>query len=118
LAFVLVLAAAGLALGCIYLRQSLALRDLKRRFGEDPQSWKWGEAHPAQHRHRPFSGQAFLARFFNIGVPSPGDAYSINVGRSDFNDDAAPYANRHAASYRGIYDLADPQGSLFIHSGG
>jgi penicillin amidase len=95
-----------------------ALRDLKRRFGDDPQSWKWGEAHPAQHRHRPFSRQALLARFFDIRVPSPGDAYSINVGRSDFSDDAAPYANRHAASYRGIYDLADPQGSLFIHSGG
>jgi penicillin amidase len=95
-----------------------ALRDLKRRFGADSRSWQWGNAHPAQHRHRPFSSQALLARFFDIRVPSPGDAYSINAGRSDFNDEAAPYANRHAASYRGIYDLADPQGSLFIHSGG
>jgi len=95
-----------------------ALRDLRRRFGDDPQSWQWGEAHVARHQHRPFSRNALLARFFDISVPSPGDAYSINVGRSDFGDDAAPYANRHAASYRAIYDLADPQGSLFIHSGG
>jgi len=95
-----------------------ALGELKQRFGDDPQAWRWGEAHPAQHRHRPFSRQSFLARFFDIQVPSPGDAYSINVGRSDFADDAAPYANRHGASYRGIYDLADAQGSLFIHSGG
>ena len=29
-----------------------------------------------------------------------------------------PFANRHAASLRAIYDLADPEKSLFIHSGG
>jgi penicillin amidase len=95
-----------------------ALRELRRRFGDDVRAWQWGHAHAAQHRHRPFSRNAWLARFFDIGVPSPGDAYSLNVGRSDFNDDTAPYANRHAAGYRAIYDLADPQGSLFIQSGG
>jgi penicillin amidase len=95
-----------------------ALRDLRRRFGDDVRAWRWGDAHPAQHRHRPFSRNAWLARFFDIGVPSPGDAYSLNVGRSDFNDETAPYANRYAAGYRAIYDLADPQGSLFIQSGG
>jgi penicillin amidase len=102
------------------LAQSLerALLDLKKRYGTDPQAWTWGEAHPAKHRHRPFSSVPWLAPFFEIAVPSPGDAYTINVGRSDFADEAAPYASRHAASYRAIYDLADPQASLFIHSGG
>jgi penicillin amidase len=95
-----------------------ALRDLRTRFGDDPTAWRWGAAHIAEHRHRPFSRQLFLGRFFDIRVPTPGDAYSINVGRSDFSDEAAPYASRHAASYRAIYDLADPQGSLFIQSGG
>jgi penicillin amidase len=95
-----------------------ALGDLQRRYGADLQRWTWGEAHPAQHRHRPFSRNALLARFFDYGVPSAGDAYTINAGRSDFADDAAPYASRHAASYRAIYDLADPQDSLFIQSGG
>ncbi|HUN68246.1 MAG TPA: penicillin acylase family protein, partial [Burkholderiales bacterium] len=33
-------------------------------------------------------------------------------------DDAQPYANRHAASLRAIYDLADLEKSLYIHSGG
>ena len=95
-----------------------ALRDLKGRFGEDPAAWRWGEAHAAQHRHRPFSRHRLLAPFFDIRVPSPGDAYTVNAGRSDFNDEAAPYANRHGASYRAIYDLSDPDASLFIHSGG
>jgi penicillin amidase len=95
-----------------------ALRDLKERYGPDPQAWTWGEAHPAWHRHRPFSRHPWLAPFFDIAVPSAGDAYTINAGRSDFADEAAPFASRHAASYRAIYDLADPQRSLFIHSGG
>ena len=95
-----------------------ALADLRRRFGEDMASWRWGEAHRAWHRHRPLSRHGLLARFFDVSVASPGDAYSVNVGRSDFSDDAAPYASRHAASYRAIYDLANPEASLFIQSAG
>jgi len=95
-----------------------ALMELKKRYGSNARAWTWGEAHPAHHRHRPFSSSRWLARFFDIALPSSGDAYTINAGRGDFADEAAPFANRHAASYRGIYDLADPQGSLFIHSGG
>ena len=95
-----------------------ALADLTRRFGEDPRSWTWGEAHRAWHRHRPFSRNAVLARLFDVYVSSPGDGYSVNVGRSDFSDDRAPYASRHAAGYRAIYDLAEPEASLFIQSAG
>jgi penicillin amidase len=36
----------------------------------------------------------------------------------DLNDETDPYASRHGASFRAVYDLADPQKSLFIHSGG
>ena len=42
----------------------------------------------------------------------------MNVGRSDFFNDAEPFANRHSASLRAIYDLGDLDKSLFIHSGG
>jgi penicillin amidase len=95
-----------------------ALRDLKLRFGDDLGAWRWGEAHIAEHRHRPFSRRPLLARFFDVRVPTPGGTYTVNAGRSDFGNEAAPYANRHAAGYRGIYDLADPQGTLFILSAG
>jgi penicillin amidase len=78
----------------------------------------WGEAHVARHRHRPFSRVAWLAPLFDIRVPSGGDAYTVNAGAMDFSDDAEPFANRHAPSLRMIVDLADPQASVFIHSGG
>jgi penicillin amidase len=42
----------------------------------------------------------------------------VNVGQHYLYDEAAPFANRHAPSLRAIYDLSDPENSLFIHSGG
>ncbi|MBC7804338.1 MAG: penicillin acylase family protein [Candidatus Parcubacteria bacterium] len=95
-----------------------ALADLTSRYGADPSRWRWGAAHAARHEHRPLSRQPLLARLFDISVPSPGDAYTVNVGRHNLNDEAQPFANRHAASLRAIYDLADPEKSLYIHSGG
>ena len=95
-----------------------ALADLRKRYGKDMRSWKWGQAHPALHLHRPFGRVAWLAPYFDISVPSPGGAFTVNVGRSNFNDAARPYASRHAASLRAIYDLSMPGASLFIHSGG
>jgi penicillin amidase len=95
-----------------------ALADLVRRHGSDQSRWRWGEAHAARHEHRPFGRQPQLARLFDIRTPSPGDAYTVNVGRSNLNDDDEPFANRHAASLRAIYDLSDLEKSLYIHSGG
>ena len=95
-----------------------ALADLRQRYGEDSSGWRWGEAHVARHEHRPFSRQPLLARAFDIRVPTPGDVYTVNVGRNNFNDEAQPFANRHAASLRAIYDLSDLEKSLYIHSGG
>lgn len=95
-----------------------ALAELTRRYGGDMANWRWGDAHFARHEHRPFGRQPFLARWFDILVPTPGDTYTVNVGRQDFFDEQRPFANRHAASLRAIYDLADPEKSLFIHSGG
>ena len=95
-----------------------ALADLSRRHGSDMRAWRWGEAHRARHEHRPFGKQPMLARIFDIAAPSSGDAYTVNVGQHHLYDEAEPFANRHAASLRAIYDLSDPEKSLFIHSGG
>ena len=95
-----------------------ALADLRKRYGEDMSLWRWGTAHYARHEHRPFGRVSWLAPLFDITAPTPGDPYTVNVGRSRFEDQARPYANTHAASLRAIYDLAEPDNSLYIHSGG
>ena len=95
-----------------------ALADLTRRYGADGGKWRWGEAHLARHEHRPFGRHPILQFGFDIRVPTPGDTYTVNVGRQNFTDEERPFANRHAASLRAVYDLADLERSLYIHSGG
>ncbi|PJI44285.1 penicillin acylase family protein [Ferrovibrio sp.] len=95
-----------------------ALDDLKTRYGSDMARWRWGEAHAARGTHRPFSNIAVLRRFFEVSVPTGGDAFTVNVGRNDIANDKDPFANRHAASLRAIYDLADLNRSQFMHSTG
>jgi penicillin amidase len=94
-----------------------ALHDLQLRYGGDRARWRWGAAHRAFGEHRPFGLVSALAPYFNVEVDSPGGNYTLNRGKADFSADA-PFANRHAASFRAIYDLADLDRSLFIHTTG
>lgn len=95
-----------------------AYADLQRRYGDDPDHWRWGQAHAARSEHRPFGKVPALAGFFNVRVPTGGDTYTVNVGRHNLRDEAAPFESVHAASLRAIYDLSDPAGARFIASTG
>lgn len=95
-----------------------ALEDLETRFGADWRSWRWGVAHDARSEHRPFARVGALARIFDVRVPVPGDTYTVNVNRHTIRNTAEPFVSRHAASLRAIYDMADPERSLFMHSTG
>ena len=78
-----------------------ALADLSKRYGEDMAAWRWGAAHFARHEHRPFGRVAWLAPFFDITVPTRGDAYTVNVGRNRLDDDGAAvrqHATRRACA--------------------
>jgi penicillin amidase len=95
----------------------LAAKDLEQRFGA-PSSWRWGRAHPAASDHRPFGFVPVISRFFNVAPETPGDSFTVNVGHMTIRDEARPYANRHAASLRAIYDLSDLDKSLYMQSTG
>jgi penicillin amidase len=95
----------------------LAAIDLARRFGE-PATWRWGLAHRAASDHRPFGFFPVVKQYFNITPETSGDAYSINVGHYFIRDEERPFANRHSASLRAVYDLADLDASLFMQSTG
>ena len=95
----------------------LAAPYLARHYGA-PESWRWGAIHTAAGDHRPFSFVPFVARFFTIAPETPGDSFTVDVGHFFIRDESRPFANRHAASLRAIYDLADLDRSLFIQSTG
>lgn len=95
-----------------------ALDRLQSAHGSDMARWRWGQAHAALSSHRPFGSVPVLAGIFNVRQPSGGDSYTVNVGQYVPSDGKAPFANRHAASLRAIYDLSRPEASLFIYQTG
>lgn len=95
-----------------------ALDRLAALYGNDVGAWQWGRAHPALSVHRPFGNVAALARFYDVAVPTGGDSWTVNVGQYWPNDLKTPFANRHAASLRAIYDLSDLEKSQFIYQTG
>jgi penicillin amidase len=95
----------------------LAAADLVKRYG-DPNGWRWGVAHFAASDHRPLGFVPVVSRLFSITPESPGDSFTVNVGHFFVRDEERPFANRHAASLRAIYDLADLDRSLYMHSTG
>jgi penicillin amidase len=95
-----------------------ALTELQSRHGKQVAQWRWGDAHPAVSKHQPFSAVKPLARFFEVRVPTGGDAFTVNVGQFHLDNPDVPYANRHAASLRAVYDLANLDNSAFMYQTG
>jgi len=95
----------------------LAAAYLAKRYGERGQ-WRWGSVHVAAGDHRPFSFVPVISKLFTVAPETPGDGFTVDVGHFFIRDEERPFANRHAASMRAIYDLADLDRSLFIHSTG
>ena len=90
---------------------------LARDHGDDPGAWRWGDEHVAISEHRPF-GQTPLAPLFNLSGEVPGSMYAVNAFSFSPLEDAQPFASTHGPGFRAIYDLADLDRSLFIHSTG
>jgi penicillin G amidase len=93
------------------LRDSLAdaVKDLSARFGDDPSAWRWGDAHPAVFAHPILRNIPVLGSFATINIPSPGDDSTVDRGAPN-----ALFQSVHGAAYRGVYDLADLDRSLFM----
>ncbi len=85
--------------------------------GDDPAAWRWGQEHHALAEHRPLASSP-LAPLFNLEGPAPGSIYTVNSFEFSPLDGERPFTSTHGPSLRAIYDLADLDRSLFIHSTG
>jgi penicillin amidase len=95
-----------------------ALTRIAAQQGKDMRTWRWGAWHPAISSHKPFGKVPLLNTLFDVRTESAGDLFTVNVGQYWANDPKEPFANRHAASMRAVYDLADPEQSVFIYQTG
>jgi penicillin amidase len=93
------------------LRDALdeAVRELTARFGDDPATWRWGEVHQAVFAHPMLRNVPLLGSLATISVPSPGDDNTLDRGGTN-----TAFQSVHGASFRGVYDLANLDRSLFM----
>lgn len=94
-----------------------ALVDLTQRYGPDIGSWRWGDAHEARQDHPVLGKVPVLKWLVNIRQSTSGGDHTLMRGVTG-GDPAAPWLNVSGPVYRGVYDLADPDSSVFIISTG
>lgn len=100
-------------------RQSLddALIWISETQGSALESLRWGDLHEATHDHPTLGGVPVLRWFVNIRQSTSGGDNTLLRGRTA-GVDPEPFLNVHGAGYRGIYDFADPDSSVFVISTG
>ncbi|MFL2786728.1 MAG: penicillin acylase family protein [Paracoccaceae bacterium] len=95
----------------------LALDDalvwLAEKYGSNMEALRWGEAHQALHRHATLGRVPLLSYFVNIYQPTSGGDNTLLRGKTS-GAEPEPFFNVHAAGYRGVYDFADPDSSVFV----
>lgn len=90
-----------------------ALLFLEERYGEDIESWRWGTAHEARHDHPVLGDTRLFSWIVNIRQSTSGGDFTLQRGATPASL-PDPFLNIHSAGYRGVYDFADPDSSVFV----
>jgi len=91
-----------------------ALANLKQHYGNDSLQWAWGKAHIAVFKHQPFGNVPVLSKLFDVESESPGGMDTVNVSGYRYDDETGLYQGEAGPAFRAIYDLAEPDHSVFI----
>jgi len=94
-----------------------ALLSIEERYGSQIEALRWGDAHQAVHNHQVLGNVPILRFFVNIRQSTSGGDNTLQRGLTR-GTGPRPFENVHAAGYRGVYDFADPDSSVFIISTG
>ncbi|MEM6891389.1 MAG: penicillin acylase family protein [Pseudomonadota bacterium] len=99
----------------------LALDDaiiwIEETWGSALESLRWGDAHQATHDHQVLGEVPILRYFVNIRQSTNGGDNTLQRGLTSGRG-SNPFQNVHGAAYRGVYDFADPDSSVFVTSTG
>jgi len=95
-----------------------AFAQLERRFGKDPQTWRWGRAHLSRAAHPVLGGLPVVSALFDLRVARGGDSSTVDVGSYWLEEDETAFENHWGPGFRAIYDLKDPERSVGILNSG
>lgn len=90
---------------------------LTEHYGKNIESWRWGDAHQAAQDHPVLGEVPVLKWFVNIRQSTSGGDFTLMRGKTR-GTGPQPYLNVHGAGYRGVYNFADPDSSVFVTSTG
>ncbi|MEM1266231.1 MAG: penicillin acylase family protein [Pseudomonadota bacterium] len=90
-----------------------ALVELTEAYGARIESWRWGSAHTALHRHQSLGQVPGLGWLVNIRQQTPGGDHTLLRGAMR-NWGEAPYTNVHGSGLRIVVDFADPESSAMM----
>lgn len=90
-----------------------ALIEITERYGDALESLRWGDAHQVTHDHQVLGDVPVLRYFVNIRQSTSGGDNTLQRGLTSGRD-PDPFHNVHGAGYRGVYDFADPDSSVFV----
>jgi penicillin amidase len=92
-----------------------AVRELSRRFGDDPRGYRWGALHSLAFRHALSRGSRLFGLYFDRGpFPASGEAGTLNKMESAFDR----FEVTIGPSLRQIVDLGDADGFQLALPGG
>ena len=94
-----------------------ALLEISENWGKAFESLRWGDAHQATQDHETLGDVPLLRYFVNIRQSTSGGDNTLNRGLTS-GTGPNPFQNVHGAGYRGVYDFADPDSSVFVTSTG
>ncbi len=94
-----------------------ALVYINENYGSKLEALRWGDAHQATHDHEVLGEVPLLRHFVNIRQSTSGGDNTLLRGLTS-GEEPNPFNNIHAAGYRGVYDFADPDSSVFIAATG
>ncbi len=87
---------------------------LSKRRGSDITRWRWGDEHVSTLSHGFYSRIPILRWLSDLSIGSDGDLYTLNSGSAFQPRQDRPFERKHVPTFRGLYDLADPDQSRFM----
>ena len=94
-----------------------ALLWLSETYGLALETLRWGDAHVATHDHEVLGDVGWFSWIVNVRQSTSGGDHTLQRGRTS-GGASDPFYNVHGAGYRGVYDFADPDSSVFVISTG
>ena len=96
----------------------ISLESLASDYGSELGEWRWGEAHAVRMNSPILGAIPVIGSWFEVARPTGGERETVNAAGFEVADPDRPFAQSHGAGYRAVYDLGNPERSVFVISTG